>query len=404
MDMEEKTKGCGDYSEVIDVEIVPENPQDALEGPQSSEARATHREDEKMPQNRSSAFSFDSAFDGTKGKDELNIAEFPLSVLSNRAASNQKTLVFKDEIWDKGNKELVKRKLTITAADAYGLPTALDDDILLGLIQLTKQQGFRRREVKYTRYQILKVLGWADESANYRRVKESLNRWTGVTLNYEKAWWNSETKEWMDETFHILDRVSNTPTGSENDNLFEWNRIPFESFERGNLKTLNHNEVKKLHSPIAKRLYRLLDKRFHHRSKIGFDLNELGFDKLGLSKNHNIGNLKRLFNKAYAELEGIGFIKKKSVKERYSKISVGIWHILFEKGVRSKTIKIEEKEEPKRSSLESSLVELGVSSLKAKHLVATKPKGYIESKIELTRFFRAKGTGKALCWLLGKSY
>jgi hypothetical protein len=35
----------------------------------------------------------------------------------------------------------ISRKLTITASDQYGLPTAPDDEILLGLLQLSRIQN-----------------------------------------------------------------------------------------------------------------------------------------------------------------------------------------------------------------------------------------------------------------------
>ena len=64
---------------------------------------------------------------GDAGKDELNLAEFPLCALGDRRDPTQKTLLFEDTIWD-GTRH-VPRQLTITGSDAYGLPTALDDEV-----------------------------------------------------------------------------------------------------------------------------------------------------------------------------------------------------------------------------------------------------------------------------------
>ena len=60
-----------------------------------------------------------------EGKDELNLAEFPLSAIADRLNPEQKTLTFEDRIWDESRGEMVPRKLTISASDNYGLPTAL---------------------------------------------------------------------------------------------------------------------------------------------------------------------------------------------------------------------------------------------------------------------------------------
>ena len=66
-------------------------------------------------------------------RDELNFAEFPLASLSTSLPKDQKTLEFTDEIFDKSVNKRVQRKLTITASDKFGLPTAMDDEVILGL-------------------------------------------------------------------------------------------------------------------------------------------------------------------------------------------------------------------------------------------------------------------------------
>jgi hypothetical protein len=143
----------------------------------------------------------------TDGKDELNLVEFPLCTLAHRSRPDQKTLQFEDRVWDTRRNVWVPRHFTITGSDAYGLPTALDDEVLLGLIQVTKLRGFAERQVPFTRYQLIQILGWRHDSKSYERIEESLNRWTGVTLYYQNAWWNKARQCWVNEKFHVLDNV-----------------------------------------------------------------------------------------------------------------------------------------------------------------------------------------------------
>jgi len=183
-----------------------------------------------------------------KGKDELNLAEFPLCCIADRVKPGQKTLRFEDRTWDEGRGEMITRQLTITGSDEYGLPTALDDAVLLGLIQLTKLANFADRRVCFTRYQLLRLLDWTDESKSYGRIEKSLNRWVGVTLYYQNAWWDRADACWVDEKFHVLDNVTlydrdkaktrqrgnrqpATVTSS-----FVWNDVIYRSFKAGNLK------------------------------------------------------------------------------------------------------------------------------------------------------------------------
>ncbi len=68
-----------------------------------------------------------------------------------------KTLRFEDRIWDKGRNDWITRQLTITGSDAHGLPTEKDDEVLLGLIQLTRLRGFGDRKVFFTRHELIRM-------------------------------------------------------------------------------------------------------------------------------------------------------------------------------------------------------------------------------------------------------
>ena len=100
------------------------------------------------------------------GRDELNLAEFPLCALSRRPRPDQKTLRFEDRLLDKSRGEWTTRQLTITGSDAFGLPTPLDEEVLLGLIQLTRQRDFADRKVPFTRHELLRLLDWRDDTKN----------------------------------------------------------------------------------------------------------------------------------------------------------------------------------------------------------------------------------------------
>src|SRR3954454_15176771 len=178
------------------------------------------------------------------GRDELNLAEFPLAALASRLPPGQKTLVFQDVIRDQATGQNITRRLTVTASDRYGLPTSVDDDVIVGLIQLTKSHNnFADRTVRFSRYALVEVLGWPDSGQSYRRIEESLMRWLTVSLHYEKAWWDKESRSWVDEHFHILDNITledletrrrrkaqGRPHGEHSLSSFSWNSVVFKSF------------------------------------------------------------------------------------------------------------------------------------------------------------------------------
>ena len=337
---------------------------------------------------------------GSEGRDELNLAEFPLAALSNRTADGQKTLEFKDTIFDRQAGKLVERKLTVTAADKFGLPSAMDDEVILGLIQLSKRQGFADRTVPFSRYEIIKILGWEDESWNYHRIIKALDRWTGVTLKYENAWWDTERKAWANETFHIIERLTEIKGEDGKERAaFVWSEVIFNNLQKGHLKTLDMDIYRSLSNPVAKRLYRLLDKRFYHRQRAQFDLVELAFHKLGIARSYLIGNIKQRLQPAIEELEAVGFIKPADKGRRYEKHGVGQWNVIFEKATGSAAnAPAQEKTLPlaiePQSEIEAQLVAFGVSPKKASRLATTMPEDYLRHKIDETRYLLSQGKEK----------
>lgn len=326
------------------------------------------------------------------GRDELNLAEFPITVLSDRVPEGLKTLVFEDEVFDQQAGEMVKRRLTITGSDAYGLPTAVDDEILVALIQLTKlSNGFSSRQVHFTRYELLKLLGWSDEGRNYDRIEESLNRWVGVTFFYDKAWWNREAKSWVSEKFHMLDNVSlldrderrRLKTRKQQEfafSSFRWNEVIFQSFQADNLKRLNVDLYFALESSISKRMYRFLDKRFFHRRRWEFDLKEFAFEHIGLSRSYaDAGKIKEKLQPAFEELTAAGFLEPMSREQRYAKLSRGKWRVVVVQ--RNRPIEAVT-EAGETNELERALITRGVTPATAHEIVEKHQAEHIQARIE----------------------
>ena len=333
-------------------------------------------------------------------RDELNFAEFPIASVSDTISGDQKTLEFCDEIFDPSTGKNVTRTLTITAADKFGLPTALDDEVLLGLMQLSCDQGFTDRKVHFSRYELIKLLGWRDESKSYRRIEDSLNRWTGVTLQYRKAWWSKEEQCWVNETFHVIDQVTvfdreriarrrKMAKGSPEKALssFVWNETVFQSFKAGYIKSLDFDFFKALDSAISKRMFRFLDKRFYHKQRWEFDLRAFACEHIGLSKNYSNSELKRKLMPAVRELEGRGFLMPLPDAERFVKVQQGDWKAVFVKAGK----KVTNLPQSEDDSLVRELVARGITPRSAQKLVSHHERSRIEEKIRLFDATRSRG-------------
>src|SRR4051794_20850487 len=136
------------------------------------------------------------------GRDEMNLAEFPITLLSDRAPKGQKAIKFQDRVFDERKGAMITRKVVIEGSEEYGLPTAVDDEVILALLQISKQANeFNSREVLFTRHQLIQVLGWPNDGRSYRRIVLSLQRVASITLHYENAWWDKRRRSWTTRSF-----------------------------------------------------------------------------------------------------------------------------------------------------------------------------------------------------------
>ena len=327
-----------------------------------------------------------------KGKDELNLAEFPIASIADRLPKDQKTLYFSDRIEDPSTGEWITRNVTVSGSDEYGLPTATDDLIMVALQELSVSNNFRNQTVRFSRYQVVELLGWKQTTKNYRRIKESLNRWAGVTLYYDNAWWDKGNKQWMSETFHIIDNVSiwtrDNPGGRDRSE-FTWNNVIWKSFHDKNIKNLDFEIIRALNSSIAIRMYRFLDKRFWHRKHRIFNLQQFAFDKVGLARSYkSAAQIKRKLNGAIEELVEVGFLEPLPDSERYEKLSKGVWNVQFRRARPSsenaqENLPIEVTELPE---LQRKLMKNGVDATMAKRLIGEFEPDLIEAKIEALEY------------------
>lgn len=322
-------------------------------------------------------------------RDELNLAEFPIALLTERVPSGLKTLEFQDEIYDQKRRQVVVRKLTVTGSDKFGLPTTKDDEVILGLIHLTKQaNNFTDRKVKFRRSDLIKLLRWPDTGPSYRRLSKSLACWLGVTLYYDNSWWDKQSGTWITKGFHIIDGFeiadAQAAAGGQMTLLpseFTWNEVIFRSFQSGYLKSLNFDLYCEFKYPTSQRLYRFLDKHFYRSSKLEYDLKTFACEHIGLSRNHTAAKLKEKLQPALDELEGVGFIEKMSREERYKKVSQGEWKIrLHQRAVTKAEAK---KEQEAQQAEAKELVSRGVTAATAADLVAAYPRDRINRQVEI---------------------
>ena len=273
------------------------------------------------------------------GRDEMNLVEFPFATLSERT-NGQRILEFQREIYCRVIGKPVVRKLTVTGDAKFGLPTAKDEEVYLGLLQLTKlHNDFQAAKIYFTRSQLIKLIGWKNRDWSYHRVNKSFHRLTGVRLFYENAWRDNTKKRFCDQggfalldSFQIRDGRIYDKDGDETERLseFRWNSVLFDSFQSGYLKKIDYSFVREL-GATARRIYRYLDKHFHppHRTTLTLPLKTFAYEHIGVSRRSDNAQIKRAFEKPIRELEVAGFLLPS--RKRFRKISGhrSDWEVVF---------------------------------------------------------------------------
>ena len=324
----------------------------------------------------------------SSGVDELNLAEFPLTHLGSRTDAASTTLEFRDQVFDERSKQPVQRSLIVSGSPLYGLPGPTDADVLLTLLHMTSlRNAFQARRVEFTRYELVRFLGWDPGGASYRRLDTSLQRWASVTLQYRQAWWDRSGQRWKNQSFHILESLSlHGRTDASEDRLssFTWSEAVFTSCQAGNLKRLDLNQYFTLQRPAARQLFRFLDKRFYHSRNLEFPLRTLACEHVGLSRSYDAYDLKRRLQPAIEELEAIGFLQPLPTASRYRRHSKGQWNVVLTRTVQSGR-------QPVNATLVRELTTRGIAAATASRLVRSFAASRIEEKLRWHDQLRLSG-------------
>jgi hypothetical protein len=307
----------------------------------------------------------------------LDLADFPLAALGpvRRGSS---TLAF-EAVSREGRAGPVSLKLTITAPDAADLPTPVDEEVLFGLVQLSRAgDHFTRATVSFTRYGLIQLLGWPDNGPSYRRLDRSLARWLGVTLTYEET----TPGGCFRQSFRVLEAFS--------EGSITWATAVFDSLQAEYWTLLDLGFCSRLHHTLARRAYRFLARHMVGGTPLDLDLREFACGRLGISRGHDAGKLKAKLRPALEELELMGFLEPLAHAERYARAGRGRWRVLFLRRHAQR------RSRAALRALERGLTDRGVSAATATELVAANDPGRIRAKLHVFDWLRERGQTRLL--------
>lgn len=243
------------------------------------------------------------------GKDEMNLADFAIGIirLSNDKEDHQTSITRAQTI--KTGQGLLRQEWIVTASGQYGFPQPSDDDILLALIHLASECDFRHQTVPFSRYSLCKLMGWVNKGKNYERIEAALHRLTGIRINAKQSFYDGARKEYVSKVFGVIDSFQISTTRSQ----LSYARLSddlWTSIQCNNIKPIDLATYYGLRSPIARRLYRFLDKRRLNKNSFELELESLAQVNIGLTSSTRVypSQMKQSLNAPHRELEKIGFL------------------------------------------------------------------------------------------------
>jgi plasmid replication initiation protein len=255
------------------------------------------------------------------GKDEMNLAEFPIAKLGR---NDPRTVIrYEGQVVDKaGHVQL--QKWIVSGSSLYGLPTEFAERVLVALMYLTAEANFPSRKVSFTIYRVLQLLGLSTGKRNYEAVKVALKQLVSVTIHSEGAYFDKESQQRIttERAFHLIEDIWLKSWGSESAAEEEnstgyviWGKRLWRNFQAGYIKHLDTTFYYSLQNPLARRLYRFLDKRMHYQNSYQIDVFELAA-RLGMTTYRYPSDVTGKLKPAFRELQERGWLAQVEILKR----------------------------------------------------------------------------------------
>jgi hypothetical protein len=247
-----------------------------------------------------------------RGKDEMNLAVLPIARLgrNDRRTRIEYYGTFKES--GKGQENMVW-----IVEGAAGLPTEFAERVMVALLYIGSEQNFANRRTTFTVYRVLKVLGLAISNRNYRMVETALKQLTGVLITSDKAWVErtedgKQKRVTTSRGFHIVDEYYlhyQEDDEEGQDSFILWGARLWKSIQAGYLKLLDIDFYYSIENPIARRLYRLLDKMMAYDPAKPFQIDIFDLaNKLGMASYEHAAHLRRPLKIAAQQLVDRGYL------------------------------------------------------------------------------------------------
>ena len=266
------------------------------------------------------------------GVAQLSLVEHALSPLSFETRSERFLHRVSYPVYARG-----KRPVTANVMVSCPFGLAPSDELLLwGLLSLTLSDDKPSTTFYATRNYVLEQLG-LPTGGSYYGVFDAACRRMEFTTYENSAFYDPIRGELCDIRFGFFKRRKPTGDQTERGDRFIWDQQFFEFAKHAYGRMKFPFQQYQRYSPGARRLFLLLRKFFHRQAMTPeFDVCDLAVNKLGLSPNTRVPDLKKAINAYAQELLDDGALQlpqeAKQFRDSYAKHAKGKYGIRFHRG------------------------------------------------------------------------
>ena len=247
---------------------------------------------------------------------ESNIEEWPVFQLG-RSKSNSVMVEWTVQGED-GNS--LKQKMEVSAPGKYRLPGRFDYDVYSAVLELLEVRGGMPEDgtLRFSLHELILLMDLEPSGRTYEEVRRSLRRIAATVLESDNAFWSNGQRRHISDTFRLWDVTFDSVAdrnGLGSRHQIEFGKLFRRSFEEHYLRGLDIEFFWKLDSPVAKRLYRLVDLKRAGSAAWTVDLFELQ-KHIPLGPYAYVSKIKEKLKAAHKELIERGFLSRVAYEEK----------------------------------------------------------------------------------------
>lgn len=243
---------------------------------------------------------------------EVNFEEFPF--FQPRKVMRQGSYAYERTIKGENGTRL-DQKWTVISSSETALPGSFDMDVFIGVLEVLERRGGMPTSgtMEFSLYELAEVLGVKLSGRTYEDLKESLERIAMTSVRSENAFWVEGHKRHITDTFRLwdvtLDESQNRKGEKRSRHRIEFGRIFMRSFHDHYLRGLDTDLYRALDSPVAKRLYRIVDHKRDGSGTWEADLKELQ-QQIPIGPYKYPAKIREKLSRPHEELMAAGFLAR----------------------------------------------------------------------------------------------